>query len=631
MKNRDKLDQANERLNVLYDSIPETKGCMEHISKPKEQGGCGGWCCLTPEVRVYTSRGMKPIADIKPGWRVYTTNGWQNVVEARRRFVKQDIVKIKSRYGRVMRLTPDHLVLTDVFGRKNREKPSDPTWVEAGDLIEKRTNKQGHYLIFPKIKLLDVYDSDSSSGERLLLDILASSINCYWDEVSGRVYASKAKRGKSLPSTIQRDELYCWFLGIYLAEGWSSETYVEINFNEDEHSIFSRLEEFADRFKLNYAYHRQHGKTVGFRIHSVVLSRLMRFLCGNSCDTKELEAQEFSQILQDYARVESLHAGLYAGDGTKKLAKKQQYAYITTSKNLRYQVEWINNVLEEFPVICQTSRDGKLDSYTLSISLGKYKDYVETHDDFRVPIKEVEREYYEGWVYDIEVENVHNFFTECGIVHNCKFQNPQVLSVEYENAWKHVIHEWPIEDIIDLIELSIRNYLSDVTAKGCVFWNPDTKMCRIHQHRPYNCRIYGITPDEEFKPRLARLREQHKYDMTAVLRDQCELIGTADDSEVTIQQSTKWWAELVSIEESTGVDRRDINDDPGGTYRTFHDHILLHTVGDKIMNELQSLRLYADAKSKEIGIRNLMVEIRAAVEATMKLLESEGDSDAKKG
>jgi len=192
----------------------------------------------------------------------------------------------------------------------------------------------------------------------------------------------------------------------------------------------------------------------------------------------------------------------------------------------------------------------------------------------------------------------------------CECQSPQLLYSEFLNLWGRVMKDWNIDSICDVIEKSLKNYVKGTTTKGCVFFNNKSKMCGVHRKRPYNCRVYGITPDEEFKPRLDRMRETYKDIVGAVIKDQCHLINTVDGEEVTIEDTNRWWKELVGIERSIGIPKDNINDDMGGSYRTPHDHILLYMLPDFIMQKMQEIRFIDNHNEKMDIVDKYMVAVR---------------------
>jgi len=196
----------------------------------------------------------------------------------------------------------------------------------------------------------------------------------------------------------------------------------------------------------------------------------------------------------------------------------------------------------------------------------------------------------------------------------CRYQSPQLFYSEFLNLWNNLMKNWEIDDICDVIEKSLKNYVMGSTTKGCVFFNSDTKMCGVHKKRPLNCRIYGITPDEEFQPRLERMREVYKDVLDAVIKDQCHLIKTTDGQEVTTENTDIWFDKLTKIERSIGIPKDNINDDMGGSYRTPHDHILLYMLPDVIMQKLQEIRFIDNYNEKMEIIKQYMKAVRSSME-----------------
>lgn len=196
----------------------------------------------------------------------------------------------------------------------------------------------------------------------------------------------------------------------------------------------------------------------------------------------------------------------------------------------------------------------------------------------------------------------------------CNFQSPSVLSVEFHSVWKHILNTWKPKDICNLFERSLRNYLSSNATKGCVMWDKDTKLCQIHQKRPYNCRIYGIIPEEEFKPRFERLKILYQNDLSAIVRDQCNLVKTNNGSVVTKSMTDDWWKELLDIERKSGVNKENINDSKTGTYRTYHDHIILRLLGDNMLAKLTYLKVHGNDIEKEQAINGVVNGLRLSLE-----------------
>jgi intein/homing endonuclease len=591
--------EAFPRLNNIYNSIPETIGCLDNISK---KGGCNGWCCCLPETRIFTEKGLLPIKNLKEGDRVYTKSGqFRKITNVMSRNINEDIVVIKSCYGREMKLTKDHLVLVDSFKRKNREKPNNPVWVRADELIPKNgKDNLGHYLIFPKYILKNIQSNEIRISD-FLKDIFVEDEKCF---------ASYRKRGKNISNVIKLNYDFCWIIGLYLAEGSCGSASVEFHISSEEIELFEKIKSFSNSLNLNFSSRVTSGKSFTVRIFSKVLKRFFESICGKGCENKKIDDKLFSLIIKNTDLRNGLHDGYYAGDGTKKLSNKMRYSIITTSNELYYQIMMLNWINDEIPISYKKENFKKKNVYILSISDGKYKDYVETELDFRVPIRDLLYQKYNGIVYDIEVEKDHSFYTECGEIHNCKIQTPQLLYSEFLLIWKFVSDNWGDDQICDLFERCMLNAIDTIPSKGCVFHDKKTNQCMIHHVRPYACRIYGITPPEEFNPRYERLKEEYKTIVGAIIRPQCNLISAVDGSEVTTEQTSKWWEGIKKAEKILGIPEELITDDMGGSYRTPYDHILLYNMPDNVLNAITGIKMYTNYDDKVNAVKEIMSSIR---------------------
>lgn len=192
----------------------------------------------------------------------------------------------------------------------------------------------------------------------------------------------------------------------------------------------------------------------------------------------------------------------------------------------------------------------------------------------------------------------------------CKLQSPQVLNIEFINTWNYILNNFSNDEILELIERAFRNYLSNDFSKGCIFWDSETKLCKIYKVKPFNCFLYGITPDDEFKARYERMKEEHKGEIGAIIRPQCDLVSVVDGNKPTIDEANKWWEILRKIEQSIGIDVNSIHDGTGGTYRTYHDYILMKFISPEILHQMTILRLHGHVEEKEQFIYNSMAYIK---------------------
>lgn len=200
----------------------------------------------------------------------------------------------------------------------------------------------------------------------------------------------------------------------------------------------------------------------------------------------------------------------------------------------------------------------------------------------------------------------------------CRFQSPQLLYSEFLLIWKYISKNWIDENICDLIEKCMMNSVNDIPSKECVFFDEETNLCRCHKQRPFNCRIYGITPEEEFRSRYEKLKEEYKDIIGAVVRPQCELVSTCNGEDVSVYDTDKWWDELVKIEKSIGIPSKLITDKMGGSYRSPHDHVLLYSMPENVLNALAGIKMYKEFSDKIKGVKEIVSYIRNYFKGTSK-------------
>ena len=132
----------------------------------------------------------------------------------------------------------------------------------------------------------------------------------------------------------------------------------------------------------------------------------------------------------------------------------------------------------------------------------------------------------------------------------CSKQQPNVLTVEFKSIWNFIINNWSKESFLLVVEKALTSYVFKLQDNPCIFLSKENK-CTIHDNRPYNCRIYGIIPEEEFKPRYERLKVIYPN-----TRDQCRLIKTVDNSIVSKKDIDEWWDGICNLEKSIGIESK---------------------------------------------------------------------------
>ena len=192
----------------------------------------------------------------------------------------------------------------------------------------------------------------------------------------------------------------------------------------------------------------------------------------------------------------------------------------------------------------------------------------------------------------------------------CRIQTPQLFYSEFLLIWQYISKNWNDDEICDLLEKCMLNAVNEIPSKGCVFLNEKTNQCKIHKKRPYNCRIYGITPKEEFNPRYEKLKEEYKSILGAVINPQCNLVSTIDGKEVTVEGINKWWNKIIEVERELGIPKDMTNDEMGGSYRSQHDHVLLYNMPENVLNSLAGIKMYKDFAERITAVKEIVLCIR---------------------
>lgn len=185
----------------------------------------------------------------------------------------------------------------------------------------------------------------------------------------------------------------------------------------------------------------------------------------------------------------------------------------------------------------------------------------------------------------------------------CKKLNPSMYYVEFLYAWEQV-QKWSKEKRLNLIGRSIKNYLKNSTDKGCVFYEDS---CTIRDYRPFACREYGIIPDEGWNERVAMGKKRFGDTYNPI--PQCTLVSTVSGVPITKNQEDLWFKHTKQCETRLGIDKRVINshDDANGSYRTFHDHILLEIFNDRYLHKLTEMRLLNLSESEIEDFVNILL------------------------
>jgi Fe-S-cluster containining protein len=190
----------------------------------------------------------------------------------------------------------------------------------------------------------------------------------------------------------------------------------------------------------------------------------------------------------------------------------------------------------------------------------------------------------------------------------CKYQTPSMFYVEFLYFWNNFIKNSKKEDILKVIYLSIKNFLSNNVTKTCVLFDNEKYNCSDHKHRPFCCRVYGIVHPHKWEKRVKSVKEQNlnvseknKANLSKVLK-QCDLVKCKNGkNHISEKDEDILFGEVEKAEIALGIPENIVRlyDHPKGSFRAIHDHIMVNIFSNDVLEKLSNLRR-DDITEKEI-------------------------------
>lgn len=413
-----KANEDPEIKNAATD-IPTTDDVSKPISGRTFEGQSDeSYCleCLTPDTKLYTTKSVYPIVDLRPRYTVMDLTGEYNAITKRYRHqYTGDLMKIIFWYLNIpLRITPEHPVL----GVRNLRKPQSIwqkhfnggtlSWIEAGQLTD------SDFIAFPRIR--------KSVDIGIITENLAELIGWYLAEGS----CTEGKRGYTIEFSLGKHEKEYVKRIVSLLKSC---------FGYDAH-VAEKKTAFCVQFST-LIFGRFFGQ-FGRKAHKKHLPRWFITLPEN--------------------KQWRLLKGMVLGDGD---VTKEAIRYSTVSENLAYDLRLLlfrlglihgihyaeprNSEINGRKII------GKYASYLFTIGGAAANKLAEKIDlDFRaktdmnwgwiredcilIPIRRIKKEHYEGIVYNLHVPPNESYTTLHGILHNCTEGHTMAALTEMRHA-----------------------------------------------------------------------------------------------------------------------------------------------------------------------------------------------------
>ncbi len=340
---------------------------------PVSREGPTEWCDLPP-------RNALEVPSLAADGQVV----WKPVRAASRHAHREPLLRIRLRSGREITATANHSFVTR---RDGRIVPVAGRALRAGDRLPV-VRRWSVAAPSPDLDLSGLlprerywYGSEVAKARRLGRDwrrgyghafIVPVGVDALSRQLKGRsvfdvedgfVYPSQNHSQARFPERLPLDASVGWLLGAYLSEGWAARHYVNIS-NMDE-PFLRRTRSVADRFGIRYGeFDNDRGFARGHDLHlrSVVLSGLLRAICGEGSDRKRVP--DFVLGAGDPC-VSSLLRAYFEGDGNVTVDR----GAIRASSNSKELITGIALLLTRFGIPSALGRQGA--QHTLSIA-GRY-------------------------------------------------------------------------------------------------------------------------------------------------------------------------------------------------------------------------------------------------------------------
>ncbi len=309
-------------------------------------------CCTPPDTLILGDN--KPISSYQRGDKVVGATGHVDVTQTFSRDFDGDLLQICGRGMLPFRVTPEHPILTvqrDMRGGKGTYS-DEQVWKRAADLVHSPTVKQSGRFLYPTGQH-DCLLIPRISGT---LDLTVIKLDDYATERGLNIAKG---RGEDPPLEFPLNLDTAWLLGVYTAEGWTTEGHdVFFALGHDEEPLVRRITKIVE--SLGYSPHVKERETgVNLRFSSAILARALRRWCGHLAENKKMP--DFVLYHRDIDILKAFISGYFEGDGSE-IVDSRGPIYVraeTTSRVLALQIQLAYARLGLFARISLGHRGGR--------------------------------------------------------------------------------------------------------------------------------------------------------------------------------------------------------------------------------------------------------------------------------
>lgn len=422
---------------------------QDYVAAAKKRGELigPGRGCLYPLTQIRTSEGLKPIKNIKIGDKVYTSDGeLNNVINVFEYDCTEELIKIDTYFSDYLDsgFTSDHEILCEKLVRpkgwdnwseiskKSRgsiEPKFTPSWIKASDIAV------GDWLVIdvPQRKVLpqakiDLYEFCDKNDPWIRVD----EEFVYYEPRTSRnartfLFSSKCQR------FIEIEDELLQIIGNFCGNGYYTDSCIGICFNKNDVEYFNKYVNYFKKLgcELNTSFKQEKSIYYGVVKHRAIYYLFKKLFnkYTNSSLTKHVPDLIFH--LDDKGIISFLKGYTYTDGNYRQKAMRISTSSELLSKQARELLLYLGipasrkvNIREKDSRSYQINPNWEI-SFPASVLLGGLKDatkksgYRKQGNRIYLKIRNVcSINNPDKKVYDIEVENKHDYCTANFIVHN---------------------------------------------------------------------------------------------------------------------------------------------------------------------------------------------------------------------
>lgn len=421
IQDKAKIIQSNPRIGIPIEQLASLYGMSDIFALPTMGEGFGiplleSQACLPREEKIETIKGKMEIAEINVGDLVLGHDGYYHKVN--KTFINNyndELIKIYPYcLNMPVRLTKNHPVLT--YNKTNKKFD----WINAEDV------DKNHYLVYPINK--NISQNDTLKISDFINNIIVDEKdNIYY--TSGNQY-DKDYRGKfsDIKNTLKITPQLLELIGYYIAKGCNNDgDGLIFSFNTKETEYINHTINLIKEIFGVEAYSKidaDKPNVTNVFCYNKILNRLFTKFCGYG--TKNKRIPNWVLLLSPELQIHILKT-MWFGDSSiwsQNLSEELMQNILTILLRLKICPNIKQNKTSSFSVdVCGAYCDRLLELFKLENNSNRKKrsfNFTWFDDNFvYLPIRKIEREKFNGNVYNIQVESVATYVTSSFIVHNC--------------------------------------------------------------------------------------------------------------------------------------------------------------------------------------------------------------------